>query len=663
MTHPTSPSPASPCQSRRGRWAALWAVLLVLAGMWGGAFGSGQAAWAQPPGLADALAGEDETEPVRVSFVASVAAARPGDQFAVAVVFDHAPGWHVHTNEPKVPASWQPFNAIATTVVIEGAGATAGQPQWPQSKTITADLAGTGTPEPYAVFGGKAVVFVPITLGSDVPTGQPVTLRAKLRYQACNDRTCQLPQNTTLELTLPVLAPGEPSPGVPNAELFAGFDASAFAAGAQASTRFRENVFGWEISFDAGGAGGLAVLLLLAMLGGFVLNLTPCVLPVIPIKIMGLAASAGGSRTRTLLLGVMMTLGVVGFWLAIAGLMVGVSGFTAINQLFQQPLFTLGVGAFIAIMAVGMMGLFTLNLPGVVYLLDPKKESVLGSILFGVMTAVLSTPCTAPFMAGAVAWSTKQPAFVTFLTFGAIGLGMALPYLALAAFPGLVAKVPKTGPASELVKQVMGVLMLAVAAFFVGTGLDPLLREPIDPPMRGYWFVVAAFVALAMGWMLYRMTKIKVRPGALVVGGLVGLMLTAGASAWALKQNDKGPIRWVGYTPERFAEARQSGKVIVVDFTAEWCLNCKVLESTVLFRPEVAEQLNAEGVIAFKVDLTGDNQPGQAKLRELGWAGIPLLAVYGPGLPEDRPIRYDSYTPTMVLDALSQARGAGSAAR
>jgi len=118
-----------------------------------------------------------------------------------------------------------------------------------------------------------------------------------------------------------------------------------------------------------------------------------------------------------------------------------------------------------------------------------------------------------------------------------------------------------------------------------------------------------------------------------------------------------GPIDWTYYTPDRFESSVRRGEVIVLDFTAEWCLNCKALEHGVLFREDVVEVLNGPGVTPMRIDLTGDNPPGKAKLAELEWVGIPLLAVYGPDTGYDNPIKYDSYTVGMVIDAVRRVGG------
>ena len=194
-----------------------------------------------------------------------------------------------------------------------------------------------------------------------------------------------------------------------------------------------------------------------------------------------------------------MMLGIVFFWLLLGLLLAFVSGFTATNQLFQYPAFTIGVGVIIAVMAIGMCGLFSIRLPGKLYMVNPSHDTLHGSFLFGIMTAVLSTPCTAPFMGAAAAWATTEPPAITLLVFACIGLGMALPYLVLSAFPKLTDRMPRAGAASELIKQVMGLLMLAAAAYFIGVGLSGLMAEPPEPPSRSYLWFVAAVVIAARG--------------------------------------------------------------------------------------------------------------------------------------------------------------------
>lgn len=595
-------------------------------------------------------------DPVSISAASSKTIVRAGDQFAVAVVIQHEPKWHVHTNDPKPPASWGEFTAIPTIITVTlPPGLSQGPIQWPKPVTLNLDLGGTGKPEPYAVFEGTAIAYVPVVAAADF-AGGAAEIAVKVDYQACDDKICKFPTSQSVNVAI-----NTPDAIEPDAKLFADFNLGAFArmneggtssGGAKSAKPVKFELFGTSFSVDASGPLGVALLLGLAAVGGFLLNLTPCVLPVIPLKVMSLSQIAG-NPARCLYLGVVMSLGVVAFWLGLGVAISAIAGFSAINQLFQTSWFGLGVGVFIAIMAAGMLGLFTIALPQKVYLAEVNRGSTAGSFGFGILTAVLSTPCTAPFMGSAAAWATTQPRAITLATFSAIGIGMALPYLVLAAFPRLVAWVPRSGPWSELVKQVMGLLMLAVAAFFVGTGLDPWLRQPVDPPVRTHWWFVALFVGVAMLWLVTRVWQLRAGMVAKLFWSVLAITFATVNFGLARSLTDAGPIAWVGYTPARFAEATAAGKVIVLDFTAEWCLNCKALEKGVLHQPEVVKALADNSVVPMRVDLTGSNPDGQAKLKQLNWVGIPLLAISGPGAKE--PVTFDTYTPTSVLDAIRQA--------
>jgi thiol:disulfide interchange protein DsbD len=349
-----------------------------------------------------------------------------------------------------------------------------------------------------------------------------------------------------------------------------------------------------------------------------------------------------------------MMLGVLSLWLSLGIAIALVSGFTATNQLFQYPAFTIGLGLFIGIMAIGMGGLFSIRLPNAVYMFNPKHDSWYGSFMFGIMTAVLSTPCTAPFMGAAAAWAATQSPILTMTVFGSIGFGMAAPYLVLAAYPQLVDKMPKAGAASELIKQVMGLLMLAAAVYFLGVGFVGIFQQEGAPPSRTYLWIVAGCVAIAGLWLAWRTMRLATGAGTRVTFVGVGLLLAVTSIAVGNRLTDSGPIDWKYYTPELLESRLENGDVIVLEFTAEWCLNCKLLEGTVLNDPAVAEALGADGVTPIKIDLTGNNVSGNALLNDLGGLRIPLLIVMTPSGEEV--FRGDFYTIKQVLEAIKQAK-------
>lgn len=603
--------------------------------------------------------------PISIRAVANASHVLAGGDLALAIVIEIEKPWHVWTNRRNALPGVANFDAARLTEVrlvgdVPGVVIHGGFAQWPEAHRIKADV-GDG-PLDYAVFEGTAPIFLPVTINRDAAPGER-RLRFEVRYQACDDSQCLAPTSAEVETTVTIVPIGEALPSGASAAadpIFRGFDGRVFAdirAGVAAPSTVDFNVFGWEFSIDARGT-GFALLLLVAAVGGFLLNLTPCVLPVIPLKIMGLAQSAG-SRGRTMLLGLAMSLGVVGFWMALGIATTTITGFTSVNQLFQYPVFTIGIGLFIAVMAIGMLGVFSVGLPQWVYFINPKSESIGGAVGFGVMTAILSTPCTAPLMGSAVAWATTQQATTVLAVFAAVGGGMALPYLVLAAFPSLVKKMPRSGPASEVVKQVMGLLLLAAALYFIGAGLSGFMVTPPDPPSRLYWWAVAGASFLAGAWLIIRTLQLAKHWATHGVFGGLGILIVCLAAFIGFSQTAKGPIVWTYYTPARFDEALARGDVIVLDFTAEWCLNCKALESSVLYQPEVAAAMNSAGVTSIKVDLTGNNPDGNARLKAVDRVTIPLLVVYA---PDGREVfKSEFYGPQQVLDAIEKARGAASA--
>ena len=241
-----------------------------------------------------------------------------------------------------------------------------------------------------------------------------------------------------------------------------------------------------------------------------------------------------------------------------------------------------------------------------------------------------------------------------------IGVVLAL-IAAFVTFAGVWVDVlwfDQTGYTSVLFTQWIALVVVGVASFFLGTGLDPFVREPIDPATTWYWWAAFAFVAMAAVWIVWNLMALKAGVVAKVFWSAAAVMLAGSMLLITLRLTDKGPVPWVAFTPERFEQAQKDGKVVVLKFTASWCLNCHALENTVFRDTEVVALMQESGVVPMKVDLTGDNQPGNAKLKELMWVGIPYLSISGPGISE--PIGYDNYTPTMVIEAVSRARGAGA---
>lgn len=616
-------------------------------------------------------------EEVAVSASLSTSRAAPNDQVVLAVVLDIAPGWHTWPNKPVLPESLRGFPAIPTQIELVDLpeGLKVGPIQWPDTVPEVVSFAGGVEIEFYK---GTAVAYVPLLIDDGAELGTR-TITAKVSYQACDDQVCLMPTDSTVTATLEVVTLEQRGDLGAAGERFAEFNPAVFAdsgawgreiggeensGDALAAVSAPRSFFGITLP-SADSAGGIAVIVLLAALGGFILNLTPCVLPVIPIKVMTISQH-GGSPGKSFLLGLSMAAGVVAFWVGIGVLAITATSFADPSRIFGIWWVTLGIGAIIAVMGVGIMGAFSINLPKAAYMVNPKADSVWGSFVFGLMTGVLGLPCFG-FVAGALLASVAtQPASVSLAIFAGIGAGMAAPYLVLSANPKWLSKVPRTGPASELVKQVMGFLMLAAAAYFVGAGLIALVSDHPYLAKQLHWWAIALFAGIAGVWLLVRTAQITKKPGRRVVFGAIGLALGGLATLWAWNETATarekyGDTAWVAFSQDDLDRALARGDVVVLDFTAEWCLNCKALKAAVLDVEPVKSKVREAGVVTMTVDLTSTSAPGWEKLRELGQTGIPTLAIYGPGLPDESPIISNAYTSSQVLEWLERARGSGNA--
>jgi thiol:disulfide interchange protein len=317
---------------------------------------------------------------------------------------------------------------------------------------------------------------------------------------------------------------------------------------------------------------------------------------------------------------------------------------------FSKPWFVWPVTAILVLMALGMFGLFTFRLPLGVYTVDPRHDTYVGNFLFGILTAVLSTPCTAPLFPGLLAWAVLQAKsggkFVGIGVITMVGIGMALPYLLLSLFPEAARRIPRTGAWSELVKQMMGFLILGVAAYFAG--------QQVLPGNQFMWavFVVAVLAGI---FLLVRTASLMPRARPIVIAAIIAIAISYGSFSLAHTLNKPALVAWQHYSDEALADARAQKKLVLVKFTAKWCANCQWIESTVFTDPRAVNALEEHHVLALKADLTKDGAPGADLVEQLNpGGGIPVTAIYSP--KRDQPYTLKSiYTTPKLLDALDAA--------
>lgn len=678
----------------RGSPAAVWVLAAVLVSWLATGLGGS--------GVALARAG-DEVGSVAVPQRSVV---RPGERLAVAVRVTIEEGWHIWPDQAqvKIPDGVEDLVPVPSTLRVAGelppgVRVHLDRVQWPKP-VLLETKAGLETTFQVLLYKGTVRVYVPVSIAPDAKPGEAAFTLA-FGSQACNDVMCARPTTAKLPVKLTIVAADSPAEGAPasaDPAEFEGFDAKVLAglgaggagaagggseggagAGAAEDGVIDFGAFGIPLRINTKGALGPVLVVLVAFLGGMVLNLTPCVLPVIPLKILSLQASAG-SRSRLMLLGGMTALGVVLFWVVL-GAIISAGALLGVSRLASFWQFNLGLALFIGFMAVGMLGAWSAGLPDWVYNISPDNKSAPGALGFGVLTAVLGTPCIAPFAGTALAWSAKQPGALNMAMFLAIGLGMALPYFLLSINPRWLSFLPRAGPASDLLKKMMGMLMLAVAVFFLGTGMLSLLA---NYPWLGrvlHWWAVAGVLAAAAVWLV--VATVRITPSLARRGGfgLIGVAVAAAGVWWAEGESAAARAEhaeraameaqaaeaggqvgglWRPFTRAALDREIAAGKVVVLDFTAEWCLTCKALEKAVLRRDAVREALAAPGVVSFKADVTADEAPGWKLIEELKQPGIPLLVIWGPGL--DKPWESTAYTVSQVLDTIAKARGTPAAA-
>ena len=379
------------------------------------------------------------------------------------------------------------------------------------------------------------------------------------------------------------------------------------------------------LAAGAGGAGGsvtqfgLLTALFGAFLGGLILNLMPCVFPVISLKALSLAKSAHAERVQARSEAWMYALGVVAMFAVLVAILLGLkAGGAALGWGFQlqNPVF-IGMIALL-LFAVGLNLIGAYEIAGGSYQNIGSEASMkggrTGSFFTGALAVLVATPCTAPFMAGAIGYALAQPALITIVVFLALALGFAAPFVLLAYMPKLLSAFPKPGPWMITFRQLLAFPMFAAAIFFL-----PIQDGTIS-------LLLWSALALAFGLWLLRFGRIWKVVSALIIAFAVLLP----TSPYWLPKTENG-VETIAWSPETVAALRAEGRAVFVDFTADWCVTCKVNERAVL-KTEVVQQAFAETDTAFLIaDWTYKDDRIANELASYGHAGVPLYLFYPAG--------------------------------
>ena len=453
----------------------------------------------------------------------------------------------------------------------------------------------------------------------------------RVQYMTCDAEKCLPPKRIAFELgdlrnatTVSITSNGNP----------------VAKTGTKLPTEF-------EIS-DADSAGGLSWFLFSAFLGGMILNIMPCVLPVLAIKVMSFVQQAGESRGRILTLNLAYAGGVILVFLILASLAVGVG--LGWGGLFQNTTFNLVMACVIFAMGLSLLGVFEIPVPGFVGASagGQHREGLTGAFMTGILATLLATPCSGPFLGATLGWSVRQSPAIVYLVWTTMGLGMAFPYVVFGLFPHAIKWLPKPGNWMVRMKEFAGFILMGTVIFFIYF----MQQEYVVPLL-----IMLLGIGLAL-WMvgnLYDVTSpIRKKTTVRVVSFALATVICGFGYSMTNTGDNTAELPWEEFSEAKLQAALAENKTVLVDFTADWCMSCKYTKGKALeVKPVIRKLADVDGV-AFLADWTQYDKTITKVLHSFKRGGVPLVLVYP---PEGEAIILPPVMsgPEKVLEALDKA--------
>jgi thiol:disulfide interchange protein len=502
---------------------------------------------------------------------------------------------------------------------------------------------------------------VDIVVPEDAEPGQR-TIAGLVGYQACTETNCRLPMAVEFTGTVTVSDATAVAGNDATADAADNANPLAFAKAKHAAVLEAADTIDWVTepkqpagaNVDPASQSSLGVILGMALIGGLILNLMPCVLPVVGLKLMALVESAGEDQSKVLSHNLWYSFGLLSvFWILAAiaitlKLMYGQS--FSWGQQFTFFEFRLALTLLVFVMALSFLGVWEIPLPGFASGKASqqlqKKEGPAGAFFKGVFTTLLATPCSGPLLGVVFGFTLASAPWVTFLVFSTVGLGMALPYILIGLVPQAVFWLPKPGAWMETLKQLMAFVLLGTVAFLFA-GFSEVHKVPVFVTLIGSWFACWWIGRVPLWDTLQK--RLTAWSGGLVSAAVVGFL------AFRLLTPGEEVMQWQPYSEPKLAQLQSEGKTVMVDFTAKWCVNCIVNYNRALNTEETAELMKKLDAVPMLADWTDRNAEIAGKLNELQSASIPVLAIYPGGDPNNPIILRDLVSQGQVLEALKEA--------
>ncbi len=579
-----------------------------------------------------------------------------------------AVGYHIQSHHPL-----ESFLIPASVKLLPSKGLVFGVVHYPAAITIPVPTQVTKLGK-LSVYEGRFDITIPFKVLGTAAGGRR-TITAQLTFQACNDQSCLVPQTLRLRTLLRIIG------------AHAALSATSATRTLRAVPVARGPISGAVTGISTGGGSAVAGelgrikalhyqvsqpnepiwrLILFALLGGLILNVMPCVLPVIPLKVLAMVQQAHGSRSRAVLHAGVFAAGIVSLFVMLAlamGLYRAVTGQTlTYGMQYQHPWFLITIALVVLALALSMLGVWTVQPPRALTAIDTSGGGLAGAFGTGLLATILASSCSAPFLGIMLTWALVQPTWIVAVFFVLIGIGMAWPYVLLAAFPAWLDRIPRAGRWSELLKEALGLVMVGVAVY--------LLLSTDDRSQIITGFALAVILALVCwGWGRLPDVNMSGRKiwmirsgcisagiiaGALFVGWMGGLRDVANATMPAATDARTFQVnRWQAVTLGRMKPALAAGHPVMIDFSAPWCINCKFVKATVLDAPAVREVYAQTGTVLLSADI--DRPVDKALWLQLGGRALPYLAILSPHRPMSPAILRDIYTRRDVIRDIHDA--------
>jgi thioredoxin:protein disulfide reductase len=571
---------------------------------------------------------------VSVRALAPADSLRAGSPSILTVELSIASPYHINSDRPLENY------LIPTALEFEPqAGVTFGKaifPKAPLKKLMVSD-------SPMAVFEGIVKVTAEIIPSSNLAEKE-ITIRGRVRYQACDDRVCLPPASELFSLTLPVEL-RDPSQIETSSSLS---EKPGEKPGTTTTVAFEQK--------------GLLATFLLVFLGGLALNLTPCVYPMIPITITYFGGQAQGKKGSLIIhsllyvIGMAITYSVLGVAAAMTGGLFGAA--------LQYPPVLIGIALVMGLLALSMFDVYELRMPAFLNrLAGHSQKGFAGTLLMGLTVGIVAAPCIGPFVLGLLTYvGNKGSIILGFALFFTLALGLGVPFLVLGVFSGSISRLPRSGAWMVWVRKIFGFILLTMALYF--------LKSILPGGLLTYYIALALILLLAgiyMAWIEPTSATGRFFP---VVRNLVGIIFFAVALYAAItgiqtsigsfaipsiRQNPGGTIQWSSYSEAMLAQASREAKPVFIDFYADWCAPCKELDVQTFSTPEVVAQ--SRRFIMLKVDLTSSDNPQAEALRQKYQAkGVPTLVFLRPDGREISELRATGFEPKeSFLDKMNRA--------